>query len=510
MASFAAAPRPVFNPVTAQLKHIAELIFTREILEELKKYNITTTREIYELSSPTTQCENVIGKVGDNPCYICGMAIDESDYVSIEGRLPKIKRVNLGLTSECEHLLPIAQAIILLGLYSHKLNEAKKTRIPLFYSHDDVLKLEYAWAHRTCNQIKSDIVLIRYSKLNTRFEVDTGKIENLLKNIFENSDKYGDKFKSVISERYNDWRSFIDARIMPLSKKFQYICDYLNRFNAPKMLELLGAAKIMEGPMNPIAKELLSSHEPKKNSKFNQLLGAAAASRLLYSIPEHIHKLLAETIREKYMPFIINIFNKNHTLYLNLIEQTPADIKQYSVPYIKISILNALTKELKNTGNRQRVTIEKIVKNVITTVSKIKPDTLERFVDLEKSLAAANGAAAANRGAVNGAAAVNRGVANGAAAVNRGAANGAAAANGRSNAAEALLNLGESNTYSSNNANNANMLVKFAENPVVSTYTRKRTRNNAVNNAVNNRNSKRSRTGGKRTGSKRRKTYKRN
>ena len=58
-----------------------------------------------------------------------------------------------------------------------------------------------------------------------------------------------------------------------------------------------------------------------------------------------------------------NIFNKNHTLYLNLILRTPADIKQYSVPYIKISILNALTKELNNTGNRQRVTIEKIVKN---------------------------------------------------------------------------------------------------------------------------------------------------
>ena len=493
MASFAAAaaPRPVFNPVTAQLKHISELIFTREILEELKKYNITTTREIYELSSPTTQCENVIGKVGDNPCYICGMAIDESDYVSIEGRLPKIKRVNLGLTSECEHLLPIAQAIILLGLYSHKLNEAKKTRIPLFYSHDDVLKLEYAWAHRTCNQIKSDIVLIRYSKLNTRFEVDTGKIENLLKNIFENSDKYGDKFKSVISERYNDWRSFVDARIMPLSEKFQYICDYLNRFNAPKMLELLGAAKIMEGPMNPIAKELLSSHEPKKNNKLNQLLMAAESSRLIFNIHKDVLQLLTPSIRNKFRAAIEKIYSNNEALYLNLINQTPADIKQYAIPYIKISILNALAKELKNTRNRQYVTIEKIVKNIITTVSNIKPDTMGRFVDLEKSLATANGAAAANRGAVNGAAAAN-----------------GAAANSRSNAAEALLNLGESNTYSSNNAN---MLVKFAENPVVSTYTRKRTRNNAVN----NRNSKRSRTGGKRTGSKRtgskrRKTYKRN
>ena len=503
MASFAAAAasRPVFNPVTAQLKHISELIFTREILEELKRYNITTTREIYELSSPTTQCENVIGKVGDNPCYICGMDIDESDYVLIEGRLPKIKRVNLGLTSECEHLLPIAQAIILLGLYSHKLNEAKKTRIPLFYSHDDVLKLEYAWAHRTCNQIKSDIVLIRYYKLNTRFEVDTGKIENLLKNIFENSDKYVDKFKSVLSERYKDWRSFVDARIMPLSEKFQYICDYLNRFNAPKMLELLGAAKIMEGPMNPIAKELLSSHEPKKNSKFNQVLGAAAASRLLYSIPEHIKNLLAPTIRKKYVPIIEDIYNKNHTLYLNLIIQTPTDIQQYSIPYIKISILNALAKELKNTGNRQRVTIEKIVKNIITTVSNIKYDTMERFVDLEKSLAAANGAAAANRGAANGAAAVNRGAANG------------AAANGVPyNVAEALINIREIN-----NSNNANGVPYNVAEALINIRKESQKRKNigAVNGAVNNRNRKRSRTGGKRTGSKRtgskrRKTYKRN
>jgi hypothetical protein len=263
------------------------------------------------------------------------------------------------------------------------------------------------------------------------------------------------------------------------------------------MLELLGAAKIMEGPMNPIAKDLLSTQEPKKNSKFNQLLGAAAASRLLYSIPEQIQKLLAPTIREKYMPFIINIFNKNHTLYLNLILQTPADIRQYSVPYIKISILNALTKELKNTGNRQRVTIEKIVKNVITTVSKIKPDTLERFVDLEKSLAVVNGAAA-NSAAANGAAAVNG------MAVNRGA----AAVNGVPyNVAEALINIRDINRNAYNNSNNANMLLNFLVNPRVTSQKRK------ANGAINNRHSKIPRTGGKRNKTRKgsyKRTYKRN
>ena len=60
-------------------------------------------RGIYETSTPTTQCNNTVGKFKDGrECYICGMPIIQQDL-----RLG----VN-GLNPECEHILPIAQAML--------------------------------------------------------------------------------------------------------------------------------------------------------------------------------------------------------------------------------------------------------------------------------------------------------------------------------------------------------------------------------------------------------------
>ena len=100
--------------------------------EVLKK----NCRDIYEPSAVESQCNNVIGKVKDtDKCYICGFDFDDKTE---------------GLQPTCEHILPIIQAIFFLDLYRGA-DKGKHTPEQM-----DILRKEYAWAHRCCNYVKAD------------------------------------------------------------------------------------------------------------------------------------------------------------------------------------------------------------------------------------------------------------------------------------------------------------------------------------------------------------------
>lgn len=100
--------------------------------EVLKK----NCRDIYEPSGVESQCNNVIGKVKDtDKCYICGFDFDD---------------ITEGLQPTCEHILPIIQAIFFLDLYRGG-DKGKHTPEQM-----DILRKEYAWAHRCCNYVKAD------------------------------------------------------------------------------------------------------------------------------------------------------------------------------------------------------------------------------------------------------------------------------------------------------------------------------------------------------------------
>ena len=95
---------------------------------------ITTARDLLEHLTPTTQCNNTIGKFVENqPCYICGFCI-----------------VN---KAECEHILPVSMACKHLCLY---ILNSKSTLTPAQLNMLVNIKLEYKWAHRCCNQLKSN------------------------------------------------------------------------------------------------------------------------------------------------------------------------------------------------------------------------------------------------------------------------------------------------------------------------------------------------------------------
>jgi hypothetical protein len=111
-------------------------------------------RKFFEYSRPTVQCNAVVSYKTE--CWICGNAFNPT-YPA--------------LSPQCEHILPIAQGVIFLELYT-----SRKGTVT------DAMKLEYDWAHAICNQVKNASVLIKGTQTN--FEPDVDKIAELLQVLY--------------------------------------------------------------------------------------------------------------------------------------------------------------------------------------------------------------------------------------------------------------------------------------------------------------------------------------
>jgi hypothetical protein len=153
-------------------KAFVEKAFGTDFIQALKLYGLTT-RDLYELSSPTTQCNNVIGKCDpiNCTCWLCGLPI----YLDEQGNRTQDKR-NIGdrFTPECEHVLPVMQAVLVFGaLYSERGLEQGDD----WWNYlDPLFPLEYKWSHSICNNIKDE---------NLFFD-DNGVIQDELIDIYLN------------------------------------------------------------------------------------------------------------------------------------------------------------------------------------------------------------------------------------------------------------------------------------------------------------------------------------
>jgi len=185
------------------LQDLAVLLFGEEAVKEVKKK--MDVREIWNISTNTTQCNNVIGKIApETDCWICGLGIDPTDP---------------GMSPECEHILPVAQAVIYLSLYSSK----KKNNTT---GERRARKMEYGWAHTVCNQDKSDICCI--VNTGTKAEVSDKNINFILKKIYNSNRVDSVKLKAELRPLYPDINSFINGRLGHVRKRYQDIVDYLN------------------------------------------------------------------------------------------------------------------------------------------------------------------------------------------------------------------------------------------------------------------------------------------
>lgn len=157
-------------PLTAMISKM----FTQDFVDYIKK-NYGSLRKFYETSSATTQCHNTIKPEVRNvtKCWICGFVI------------PDTKNPEDAFYPECEHIFPIAQAIFFIGLYN---SEIKGNRVFV-----KKLELEYGWAHRVCNQIKSDthFIVNNTETSDGRWKIDDNKIRDFLNDILQRGNTYG-------------------------------------------------------------------------------------------------------------------------------------------------------------------------------------------------------------------------------------------------------------------------------------------------------------------------------
>jgi hypothetical protein len=152
------APKQSFKIDEVKLKELAIFMYGKPKVDEWTKAG-KNVRKIFELSRPTTQCNNTIGPSTGKTCWLCGLGFDKRQ----------------AFTPQCEHVLPIAQAVYYLELYSS--DNSKPADI-------DFLKLEYEWAHPYCNYRKTDSIFIKESteKVNgyPLCEIDLSGIQNFI------------------------------------------------------------------------------------------------------------------------------------------------------------------------------------------------------------------------------------------------------------------------------------------------------------------------------------------
>lgn len=190
------------------LTDLAVALFGENVVKEiLRKKIVKNIRELWSISTNTTQCTNAIDDVvyGTTPCWICGEVI-------IEGLED--------LEAECEHILPVAQAVIFLSLYA----ATKKKNYT--NAQKRVLGLEYGWAHTVCNQEKTDICCIGNAGENA--VVLDKSIEFILEKIYNSTRVDSLDLKSILKRKYPSFKSFRDVRLPLMKTKYSAIVDYLN------------------------------------------------------------------------------------------------------------------------------------------------------------------------------------------------------------------------------------------------------------------------------------------
>lgn len=159
-------------------------------------------RKTMEKLSASQQCKQTIGTCNNCKCWLC------EEIITSDG------------TPECEHILPIARSILFSGIKGTKKQQRGQTLLgtnPQQKIMDEYFKLSYDYAHKTCNTIKSDIVLIKWDETTQSIVFDKEESTNLAKKIKErvfptNPDKV-DYLVNVYEKKINQLTTPINEEI---------------------------------------------------------------------------------------------------------------------------------------------------------------------------------------------------------------------------------------------------------------------------------------------------------
>lgn len=185
-------------------------------------------RQVVEKSSPTTQCNNVIGKPQD--CWICGGIITTDD-----------------LGPECEHVFPIAQALVFTGLYEHSLFEqiSDEENTDLTNAYISGLKKEYRWAHRICNQVKNDAHFIQYD--GTNFVINDDLIQNFINDLIATKSwGTGNMLCTYLGGTPNAGRAILQGRVAAIRAACSPIIGTVGRLGLTPIIHARSTAMFLK------------------------------------------------------------------------------------------------------------------------------------------------------------------------------------------------------------------------------------------------------------------------
>ncbi len=278
------------------LQDFAVLLFGEDAVKEVKKK--MDVREIWNISTNTTQCNNVIGKSNaETDCWICGLKINDEP----------------GMKPECEHILPVAQAVIYLSLYSSK-------KPPTNPDERKILEMEYGWAHTVCNQDKSDICCIINSGESA--VVSDKNIKYILNKIYTSNRADALALKRSLKGLYPTIGSFISARLEAVKERYQRIVNFLNpsvgenRFKLTILAGLVTAmdyTNIHDEAQPLLSDEFLAERESQKN-----MLKDLLTDTVKQDIFERFGYLDLNTLAQaaEILETVENIFKTQRTYYL--------------------------------------------------------------------------------------------------------------------------------------------------------------------------------------------------
>ena len=209
-------------------------IFGNKMVNDWKKSGRNRVgRHIYELASVNTQCIETIGDAHvAKDCWICGFPLDL--------RYPH-QRSN-ELKPSCDHVLPIAQAVFFIGLYStrHR-TEHEKTHGNF---KKDILALEYAWSHLGCNIEKQHTVLIKETIHNHApvWSPNEHNISKMLTDIVKSS------HTPEVNEQITHYRGGVHEWVKHRKEKIHHRVELITNFiNRPAEDAGLGNLTVLAG-----------------------------------------------------------------------------------------------------------------------------------------------------------------------------------------------------------------------------------------------------------------------
>jgi hypothetical protein len=180
-----------------QVKNTAK--YTEFCCNFFGKMTCVEARAILEVLDPDPQCNALVES--KKFCWICGLELNDR---------PK---------PECEHILPISDALLHLNLYQNRSLIEKLNKYEV-----NMLKLEYLWAHQCCNQSKNNIKYI--TSRHDKYAIDHAGIDMTIDRIRTNAGS------SVENSSY-DCHSIFGKNVRN-NKKFKHLTnDRISKYIHP-------------------------------------------------------------------------------------------------------------------------------------------------------------------------------------------------------------------------------------------------------------------------------------